>query len=53
MRHMYAPLVDKPPAVRNKMFSLITAGLRSANQKLDAPLSEHFSGLPQAAEHGS
>jgi len=53
MRHMYAPLVDKPPAVRNKVFRLITAGLRSANQKLDALLSEHFSGLPQAAEHGS
>ncbi|MDT5167791.1 MAG: hypothetical protein QOD02_1110 [Mycobacterium sp.] len=53
LRHMYAPLVDKPPAVRNKVFSLITAGLRSANQKLDALLSEHFSGLPQAAEHGS
>ncbi|MGA7135845.1 MAG: NAD(P)-binding protein [Mycobacterium sp.] len=53
MRHMYAPLVDKPPAVRTKVFSLITAGLRSANQKLDALLSEHFSGLPQAAEQGS
>ncbi|HEY1843219.1 MAG TPA: NAD(P)-binding protein [Mycobacterium sp.] len=52
MRHMYAPLIDKPQKVRNKVFGLITAGLRSANEKLDALLSEHLSALPQAAEAG-
>ena len=35
MRHMYAPLMDKPK-VRDKVFALIKAGLESANQKLDA-----------------
>jgi hypothetical protein len=38
MRHMYAPLMDKP-SVRYKVFGLITAGLQSANQKLEALLS--------------
>jgi hypothetical protein len=52
MRHMYTPLLDASPAVRDKVFRLITAGLKSANQKLETLLSEHFSGLPQAAEHG-
>ena len=50
MRHMYAPLIDKSQEVRDKVFGLITAGLRSANEKLDALLSEHLSALPQAAE---
>ena len=50
MRHMYAPLIDQPQKVRNKVFGLITTGLRSANEKLDALLSEHLSALPQAAE---
>jgi hypothetical protein len=53
MRHMYAPLVGKPRAVRDKVFGLIIAGLRSANEKLEALLSEHVSDLPQAAEQGS
>ena len=35
MRHMYAPLMDKPK-VRDKVFGLIKAGLQAANQKLDA-----------------
>jgi hypothetical protein len=52
MRHMYAPLIDQPEKVRNKVFGLITTGLRSANDKLDALLSEHLSALPQAAEAG-
>jgi hypothetical protein len=50
MRHMYAPLVGKSQGVRDKVFGLITAGLRSANEKLDALLTEHLSALPQAAE---
>jgi hypothetical protein len=50
MRHMYAPLIDQPQKVRNKVFGLITTGLRSANEKLDALLTEHLSALPQAAE---
>jgi hypothetical protein len=50
MRHMYAPLIGKSQEVRDKVFGLITAGLRSANEKLDAPLSGHLSALPQAAE---
>jgi hypothetical protein len=50
MRHMYAPLIDKPQSVRDKVFGLITAGLQSANEKLEALLSEHHSTLPQAAE---
>jgi NAD(P)-binding Rossmann-like domain len=50
MRHMYAPLIDQPQKVRNKVFGLITTGLRSANEKLDALLSEHLSVLPQAAQ---
>jgi hypothetical protein len=52
MRHMYAPLMDKSPAVRDKVFGLMAAGLQRANQKLDALLSAPFSGLPQAAQHG-
>ena len=52
MRHVYTPLMDKPQAVRDKVFALIKAGLESANQKLDALLSEHCSDLPQAAESG-
>ena len=51
MRHMYTPLLDASPAVREKVFGLITAGLKSANQKLEAPLGEHLSTLPQATEH--
>jgi hypothetical protein len=43
MRHMYAPLMDKPK-VRDKVFGLIKAGLESANQKLDA-----LRRLPQTA----
>lgn len=35
MRHMYAPLMDKPK-VRDKVFGLIKAGLESSNQKLYA-----------------
>jgi len=50
MRHMYAPLIGKSQEVRDKVFGLITTGLRSANEKLDALLSEHLSALPQAAE---
>ena len=50
MRHMYAPLIDKPQSVRDKVFGLITAGLKSANEKLETLLSEHHSTLPQAAE---
>jgi hypothetical protein len=45
MRPMYAPLLGKPQAVRDKVFGLIVAGLESANEKLTALLSE-------AAEHG-
>jgi len=52
MRHVYTPLMDKPQAVRDKVFALIKAGLESASQKLDALLSEHCSDLPQAAESG-
>jgi hypothetical protein len=43
MRHMYAPLMDKPK-VRDTVFGLIKAGLESANQKLDA-----LRRLPQTA----
>ncbi len=50
MRHMYAPLINESQKVRNKVFGLITTGLRSANEKLDALLSEHYSALPQAAQ---
>lgn len=50
MRHMYAPLIDQPEKVRSKIFGLVIGGLRSANEKLDALLGEHFSALPQAAE---
>jgi len=52
MRHMYAPLIDQPEKVRNKVFGMIIAGLRSANEKLEALLNEHLSALPQAAEAG-
>lgn len=52
MRHMYAPLIDQPDKVRNKVFSLIIKGLRSANEKLEALLSEHLSASPQAAQAG-
>jgi hypothetical protein len=50
MRHMYAPLIGKSQEVRDRVFGLITSGLRSANEKLDTLLSEHLSPLPQAAE---
>ena len=46
MRHMYAPLKDKPPAVRDKVFGLIKAGLQSANQKLDTLLRSQPSKSP-------
>jgi hypothetical protein len=52
MRHMYAPLIGQSQKVRDKVFGLIIAGLRSSNEKLDALLSEHLSALPQAAEAG-
>ena len=42
--------MDKTPEVRAKVFGLIGVGLESANQKLEALLSEHLSDLPQAAE---
>jgi NAD(P)-binding Rossmann-like domain len=45
MRHMCAPLMDKPK-VCDKVFGLIKAGLESANQKLDALC------LSQTAQHG-
>jgi hypothetical protein len=41
---------SKSQEVRNKVFGLITAGLRAANDKLDALLSEHLSPLAQAAD---
>jgi hypothetical protein len=50
MRHMYAPLIGKSQEVRDKVFGMITTGLRSANENLDALLSDHLSALPQAAE---
>jgi hypothetical protein len=50
MRHMYAPLIDKPRAVRDKVFEYVAAGLQSANEKLDALLAEHLSVSAQAAE---
>jgi putative NAD(P)-binding protein len=50
MRHMYSPLMDKPQAVRDKVFQYIAGGLQSANEKLEALLHEHLSALPQAAE---
>jgi hypothetical protein len=50
MRHMYAPLIDHPEKVRSKIFGLVIGGLRSANEKLDALLGEHFSALPQTVE---
>jgi hypothetical protein len=50
MRHMYAPLIGKSQEVRDKVFGMITTGLRSANEKLDAILSDHLSALPQAAD---
>jgi hypothetical protein len=50
MRHMYAPLIGKPAEVRAKVFGMIVAGLRSANDKLEALISEHHSRLPQAAQ---
>ena len=34
----------------DKVFGMITTGLRSANEKLDALLSDHLSAPPQAAE---
>ncbi len=52
MRHMYAPLIGKPQQVRDKVFGMITAGLISANEKLDTLLSEHVSASPQAAKAG-
>jgi NAD(P)-binding Rossmann-like domain len=52
MRHMYAPLIDKPDKVRNKVFGLMINGLRSANEKLEALLSEHHSAPPQPAKAG-
>jgi hypothetical protein len=53
MRHMYAPLIDQPEKVRNKVFGLIVKGLRSANEKLDVLLSEHLSSAsPQPAKAG-
>jgi hypothetical protein len=52
MRHMYAPLIGQSQKVRDKVFGLITGGLRSSNEKLGALLSEHLSALPQAAEAG-
>lgn len=45
MRHMYAPLMDKPK-VRDKVVGLIKAGLQAANQKLEALV------LSQAAQRG-
>lgn len=50
MRHMYAPLIGKPRRTRDKVFGLIAAGLRSANDKLDRLLSEHLSALSHAAD---
>jgi hypothetical protein len=35
MRHMYAPLIERP-AIRDRVVGLITTALQSANQKLDA-----------------
>jgi NAD(P)-binding Rossmann-like domain len=52
MRHMYAPLLDQSPRVRDKVVGVITAGLRSANAKLETLLDDHFSGLPQTAQSG-
>ena len=52
MRHMYAPLIDQPEKVRNKVFGLIIGGLTSANEKLGTLLSEHLSALPQTADAG-
>jgi hypothetical protein len=53
MRHMYAPLMGMPQNKRDKVFSMIATGLRSANQKLDTLLAEHLSAVPQAAQAGS
>jgi hypothetical protein len=50
MRHMYAPLIGMPQNKRNKVFSLIATGLRSANEKLEALLSEDLSASSQAAQ---
>jgi hypothetical protein len=50
MRHMYAPLIGKSQEVRDKVFGLLTTGLRSTNEKLDALLSDHLSALSQAAQ---
>ncbi|OBK34833.1 hypothetical protein A5658_10465 [Mycobacterium sp. 1245111.1] len=50
MRHMYAPLIDQSDKVRNKVFSLIIKGLRSANEKLEALLNQHLSAPAQAAQ---
>jgi hypothetical protein len=50
MRHMYAPLIGMPQNKRDKVFSMIAAGLRSANEKLDALLGEHLSAPAQAAK---
>jgi hypothetical protein len=50
MRHMYAPLIGMPQNKRDKVFSMIATGLRSANEKLEALLSEHLSASPQAAK---
>lgn len=44
MRHMYAPVMEKPK-VRDKVFALLKAGLESANQKLDTLR------LAQSAQH--
>jgi hypothetical protein len=52
MRHMYAPLMSMPQNKREKVFSMIATGLRSANEKLDALLAEHFSAVPQTAKAG-
>jgi hypothetical protein len=53
MRHMYAPLIGMPQHKRDKVFGMIAAGLRSANEKLDALLGEHLSAPPQTAEAGN
>jgi hypothetical protein len=52
MRHMYAPLMGMPQNKREKVFSMIATGLRSANEKLDALLAEHLSAMPQTAKAG-
>jgi hypothetical protein len=50
---MYAPLMDKPQKVRDKVLGRIIAALQSANEKLETLVVEHHSAPAQTAQPGS